>query len=120
MRRPESGARAEAADRHGVHRQPRHARRRAGSDASPGRDPGSGATVGDERPPGLHLRGRGPDGPRRPSRGDAGSPIDCGRLSDRRSPGMDPGPQGAFEVSMINVSCNSHYFSQLAAFFIDA
>ena len=48
------------------------------------------------------------------------SPIDYGRLSDRRSPGMDPGPQGAFEVSMINVSCNSHYFSQLAAFFIDA
>ncbi|KAI8482707.1 hypothetical protein Bbelb_395870 [Branchiostoma belcheri] len=30
-----------------------------------------------------------------------------------------PGPQSAFEESMINVSCNSHYFSQLAAFFID-
>ena len=47
-------------------------------------------------------------------------PIDRKRPSDGRSPGMDPGPQGAFEVSMINVSCNSHYFSQLAAFFIDA
>ena len=42
------------------------------------------------------------------------------RPSDRRSPGKNPGPQSAFEVSMINVSCNSHYFSQLAAFFIDA
>ncbi|CAH1261812.1 Hypp2459 [Branchiostoma lanceolatum] len=31
----------------------------------------------------------------------------------------DPGPQSAFEESMINVSCISHYFSQLAAFFID-
>ena len=51
---------------------------------------------------------------------DGASPIDCNRPSDRRSPGMDPGPQGAFEGSMINVSCNSHYFSQLAAFFIDA
>ena len=30
------------------------------------------------------------------------------RPSDRRSPGKNPGPQGAFEVSMINVSCNSH------------
>lgn len=30
------------------------------------------------------------------------------RRSDRRSPGRNPGPQGAFEVSMINVSCNSH------------
>lgn len=30
------------------------------------------------------------------------------RPSDRRSPGRNPGPQGAFEVSMINVSCNSH------------
>lgn len=44
-----------------------------------------------------------------------------GRPSDRRGPGKElPGPQCAFEVSMINVSCNSHYFSQLAAFFIDA
>ena len=30
------------------------------------------------------------------------------RPSDRRGPGRNPGPQGAFEVSMINVSCNSH------------
>ena len=30
------------------------------------------------------------------------------RPSDRRSPGRNPGPRGAFEVSMINVSCNSH------------
>lgn len=42
------------------------------------------------------------------------------RPSDRRGPGKNPGPQSAFKVSMINVSCNSHYFSQLAAFFIDA
>ena len=57
--------------------------------------------------------------PRRAAREER-PPIDCNRPSDRRSPGMDPGPQGAFEGSMINVSCNSHYFSQLAAFFIDA
>ena len=30
------------------------------------------------------------------------------RPSDRRSPGRNPGPQSAFKVSMINVSCNSH------------
>lgn len=30
------------------------------------------------------------------------------RPSDRRSPGKNPGPQSAFKVSMINVSCNSH------------
>lgn len=30
------------------------------------------------------------------------------RPSDRRGPGRNPGPQCAFEVSMINVSCNSH------------
>ena len=61
-----------------------------------------------------------PEGLRHPNRGGASPPIDRKRPSDGRSPGMDPGPQGAFEVSMINVSCNSHYFSQLAAFFIDA
>ena len=33
--------------------------------------------------------------------------------------GEIPKPQCAFEMSMFNVSCNSHYFSQLAAFFID-
>ncbi|KAI8514650.1 hypothetical protein Bbelb_072410 [Branchiostoma belcheri] len=41
------------------------------------------------------------------------------RRRELRGPGTDPGPQSAFEESMINVSCNSHYFSQLAAFFID-
>ena len=38
------------------------------------------------------------------------------RLSDRRSPGRNPGPQDAFEVSMISVSCNSHQFSQPTAY----
>ena len=28
-------------------------------------------------------------------------------------------PQYAFKISMFNVSCNSHYFTQLAALFID-
>lgn len=28
-------------------------------------------------------------------------------------------PQCAFKMSMFNVSCNSHYFTQLAALFID-
>lgn len=41
------------------------------------------------------------------------------RPSDRRSPGNIPGPQCAFDMSMFNVPCNSHYFTQLAAFFID-
>ena len=30
-----------------------------------------------------------------------------------------PRPQYAFKISMFNVSCNSHYFTQLAALFID-
>jgi hypothetical protein len=30
-----------------------------------------------------------------------------------------PRPQCAFKMSMFNVSCNSHYFTQLAALFID-
>ena len=72
----------------------------------------------------LSVRISGDEGPERPAtpqpRRTRSPPIDRKRPSDRRSPGMDPGPQGAFEVSMINVSCNSHYFSQLAAFFIDA
>ena len=57
---------------------------------------------------------------RHPSRGNECLRLIRKRPSDRRSPGKNPGPQSAFEVSMINVSCNSHYFSQLAAFFIDA
>lgn len=44
----------------------------------------------------------GPGGARLRSR------VMAKRPSDRRSPGRNPGPQGAFEVSMINVSCNSH------------
>lgn len=35
-------------------------------------------------------------------------------------PRLEPRPQGAFEMSMIKVSCNSHYFTQFAALFIDA
>lgn len=64
-------------------------------------------------PDSLHLGGR-----RRrsacdcPSRGGKArapfSRLMAKRPSDRRSPGRNPGPQGAFEVSMINVSCNSH------------
>lgn len=69
----------------------------------------------------LHLRGRRPrPACDAPDAGGLSLPIDRGRPSDRRGPGMDPGPQDAFKVSMINVSCKSHYFSQLAAFFIDA
>lgn len=30
-----------------------------------------------------------------------------------------PRPQYAFKISMFNVSCNSHYLTQLAALFID-
>ncbi|GIX85472.1 hypothetical protein CDAR_106861 [Caerostris darwini] len=41
------------------------------------------------------------------------------RPSDRRGPGRDPRPQCAFEKSVLNVSCNSHQITQLAAFFID-
>lgn len=70
----------------------------------------------------LHLGGRrrasGEGACDCPSRGKGNVPPGegggvCSRLmakrpSDRRSPGRNPGPQGAFEVSMINVSCNSH------------
>ena len=59
----------------------------------------------------LRLGGRRPEAPAC----DRPQPRRRGRLrlmakrpSDRRSPGRNPGPQGAFEVSMINVSCNSH------------
>lgn len=48
------------------------------------------------------------DGPlRAPQPRPGGRPTEE-RPSDRRGPGRNPGPQGAFEVSMINVSCNSH------------
>lgn len=65
--------------------------------------------AGASRETGLHLGGR-----RRrsacdcPSRGSGSFRLMAKRPSDRRSPGRNPGPQGAFEVSMINVSCNSH------------
>ena len=71
--------------------------------------------------------GQGPntdwaDGRRAPEAATAGreSPSACFiRPSDRRGPGRDPRPQCAFEKSVLNVSCNSHQVSQLAAFFID-
>ncbi|KAJ1175584.1 hypothetical protein NDU88_000871 [Pleurodeles waltl] len=47
------------------------------------------------------------DGPNR-TLGKAQGQLTIKRPSDRRSPGRNPGPQGAFEVLMINVSCNSH------------
>jgi hypothetical protein len=56
--------------------------------------------------------------PVRPSEGIA-SFASLIRPSDRRGPGQDPRPQCAFEKSVLNVSCNSHQVSQLAAFFID-
>jgi hypothetical protein len=43
------------------------------------------------------------------------------RPSDERGPGHGgSGPPCAFKMPMINVFCNSHCFSQLAAFFIGA
>ena len=43
------------------------------------------------------------------------------RPSDERGPGHGgSGPPYAFKMPMINVFCNSHCFSQLAAFFIGA
>lgn len=61
-------------------------------------------------PDSLHLGGRRQTGAcDSPSRGKKViSRLMSKRPSDRRSPGRNPGPQGAFEVSMINVSCNSH------------
>lgn len=41
------------------------------------------------------------------------------RPSDRRGQGSEPRPQYAFKWPMFSVSCNSHWFTQLAAFFID-
>ena len=49
-----------------------------------------------------------PEGPANPNRGTRELRLISKRPSARRSPGKNPGPQGAFEVSMINVSCNSH------------
>ena len=68
--------------------------------------------------PKPHTRARNPQSqPRSPTPGLRKNPqprrreglrVMAKRPSDRRSPGRNPGPQGAFEVSMINVSCNSH------------
>ncbi|KAJ1166708.1 hypothetical protein NDU88_007105 [Pleurodeles waltl] len=79
----------------------------AGPGGGGGRDPaagdrgwsdlGFGGTKGAELPC---------DGPSRAPRKAPGR-LTIERPSDRRSPGRNPGPQGAFEVSMINVSCNS-------------
>ena len=110
---------ADSSDRPlGIHRQPRPTH--AGPNG--GRPSPSPEAVEEGEPRGrplgrmdLHLGGRRPgglacDSPSRgksPTRGLA-SRLIAKRPSDRRSPGRNPGPQGAFEVSMINVSCNSH------------
>ena len=90
--------------------------------------PRAAATTETERP--FRTRRTSHDNRLAPEAGEVRVGADAGRtglfrcirerLSDRRSPGRNPGPQDAFEVSMISVSCNSHQFSQLAAFFIDA
>ncbi|KAK2813549.1 hypothetical protein Q5P01_000767 [Channa striata] len=67
------------------------------------------AHVDDGHPRGLHLGGRRRGVPATaPAAGGRASRLMAKRPSDRRSPGRNPGPQSAFEVSMINVSCNSH------------
>ena len=45
----------------------------------------------------------------------------CQRMTTlrRARPPADRRPQCAFKVSMIDVSCSSHYISELAPFFID-
>ena len=110
-----------AGSRVGHHRQP-------GAGGAAGRaSPGTGSprdpfAAGDRASPReCSVRGgsalRGTKGRRipcdRPSRApechrDPPERLTFKRPSDRRSPGRNPGPQGAFEVSMINVSCNSH------------
>ena len=45
--------------------------------------------------------------------------IDLFKTLRRTWPQDYPRPQFAFRISMLNVSCNSHYLSQLAASFID-
>ena len=99
-----------------VHRQPR-ARRTAGNprperEVWGGGAPEGNGVAGSKRRLGqsLHLGGRRRELrlrlPQPRKRG--GFRLMAKRPSDRRSPGRNPGPQGAFEVSMINVSCNSH------------
>ena len=119
---------ADSTERRLVHRQPRptHAgptgapspARRSGKEGKKGLSANGeeGEPAGSRTAPGipntsLHLGGR------RQDRGRLRQPqprkserfrLMTKRPSDRRSPGRNPGPQGAFEVSMINVSCNSH------------
>ena len=45
--------------------------------------------------------------------------LDVKRPSDRCGHVKKRWPQCAFKILMLVVSCNSHWFSQLAAFFID-
>ena len=98
---------------HARTRRPGRERRKKGSlrQRRGGRTRGPHATAPDI-PKRLHLGGR-----RRPRPPATPQPrrtrervlrLMAKRPSDRRSPGRNPGPQGAFEVSMINVSCNSH------------
>ena len=61
----------------------------------------------------------------KPTRKPNAPPDEPGRLirirpSDGRGQGGNPRPPCAFKVSMIEVFCNSHYFTQLAALVIDA
>ncbi|KAI9537809.1 hypothetical protein NQZ68_022471 [Dissostichus eleginoides] len=108
---------------HARTRRPGRERRKKGVCAN-GEEGGPGAhATAPDIPKRLHLGGRRrprPPATPQPRRNANVFRLMAKRPSDRRSPGRNPGPQGAFEVSMINVSCNSHQFSQLAAFFIDA
>lgn len=91
------------------------ARRTGRPDVCTWGDEGLGRGGGTPRggPPALgrRLRQPQPRGTHRSPprwRGSGEHRLIAKRPSDRRSPGRNPGPQGAFEVSMINVSCNSH------------
>ena len=76
----------------------------------------------------VSSRGAGPRGCRpalsrrgRPGRAGPRRFLVCLRPSGGRGPGRGgPGPPCAFEMPMITAFCNSHWFSQLAAFFIGA
>ena len=120
---------ARMGDRRVAHRQPRptHAASGGGGSVKPHRPP-TGLRDGKRELGGGECRKARPEPFPKPevcTWGDEGpAPEGCLRLpqprrrgglrlmakrpSDRRSPGRNPGPQGAFEVSMINVSCNSH------------
>ena len=70
----------------------------------------------------LEARGRLPPPPHAHARGEGERARDRHvQTTLRRAWAREyPSPQCAFEMSMFNVPCNSHYFSQLAALFIDA